>query len=54
MRGVLAPVIALAIACVMQASAVGQQTTAPRTPDGQPDLQGLWDSRSATPLERPA
>ena len=25
-----------------------------RTPDGQPDLQGVWLSRSATPLERPA
>jgi hypothetical protein len=27
--------------------------TPPRTPDGQPDLQGNWISRSATPLERP-
>ena len=26
----------------------------PRTPDGHPDLQGIWDFRSATPLERPA
>ena len=26
----------------------------PRTPDGQPDLQGVWDYRTATPLERPA
>jgi hypothetical protein len=26
---------------------------APRTPDGQPDLQGVWVSNSATPLERP-
>ena len=25
----------------------------PRTPDGQPDLQGIWDSASMTPLERP-
>ena len=25
----------------------------PRTPDGQPDLQGVWLSNSATPLERP-
>jgi hypothetical protein len=25
----------------------------PRTPDGQPDLQGVWDYRTATPLERP-
>ena len=27
--------------------------TLPRTPDGQPDLQGVWVSKSATPLERP-
>jgi hypothetical protein len=25
----------------------------PRTPDGQPDLQGVWANNSATPLERP-
>ena len=34
----------------------GQSTPtwkAPRTRDGQPDLQGVWLSRSATPLERP-
>ena len=27
--------------------------TPPLTPDGQPDLQGVWISKSATPLERP-
>src|SRR5437867_2594764 len=27
--------------------------TSPLTPDGQPDLQGVWLSNSATPLERP-
>jgi hypothetical protein len=26
---------------------------APRTPDGKPDLQGIWNFRTATPLERP-
>jgi hypothetical protein len=26
---------------------------APRTPDGQPDLQGVWANNDATPLERP-
>jgi hypothetical protein len=27
--------------------------TAPRTTDGQPDLQGVWANNTATPLERP-
>jgi len=27
---------------------------APRTPDGQPDLQGIWTNATLTPLERPA
>ena len=28
--------------------------TPPRTPWGKPDLQGTWDFRTVTPLERPA
>src|SRR5438105_2337181 len=28
--------------------------SAPRTPDGKPDLHGYWTSESFTPLERPA
>ncbi|MGD1094169.1 MAG: hypothetical protein ABSB35_19560, partial [Bryobacteraceae bacterium] len=27
--------------------------TPPRTPDGQPDLQGIWNNSSGTPMERP-
>ncbi len=27
--------------------------TAPRTVDGQPDLQGVWANNTATPLQRP-
>ena len=27
--------------------------TAPRTPDGHPDLQGIWSNGTLTPLERP-
>src|SRR2546422_138217 len=48
-------IVVLAIAiCVLAPGALGGQTrTLPRTPDGHPDLQGIWDYRSATPLERP-
>ena len=28
--------------------------TQPRTPDGQPDLQGIWSNATTTPLERPS
>jgi hypothetical protein len=36
-----------------QAKAPAGKYVAPRTPDGKPDLQGVWDYRTATPLERP-
>ena len=32
----------------------GKNWTAPRTPDGQPDLEGIWSNATITPLERPA
>jgi|SRR5579871_2069711 len=35
--------------------AAGQTTwKAARTPDGQPDLQGIWTNATVTPLQRPA
>ncbi len=34
--------------------AAADQWTLPRTGDGRPDLQGVWDFRSLTPLQRPS
>src|SRR5450755_1196267 len=46
--------LALAGAVVMLAPLPAAKTwTAPRTPDGQPDLQGLWTNATITPFERP-
>ena len=35
------------------AGKAGASYKAPRTPDGQPDLQGFWTNSTYTPLERP-
>ncbi len=35
------------------ALAQGQSWKAPRTAEGQPDLQGVWANNTATPMERP-
>ena len=47
-------VLAIAIGILWQSPAPAQTWTPPRTPDGQYDLQGLWDFSTITPLERPS
>ena len=37
-----------------QTPAPKKNWTVPRTPDGKPDLQGVWTNATLTPLERPA
>ena len=51
---------AMITAAVFGAPALGEAQeapaetwTVPRTPDGRPDLQGVWANNTATPLERP-
>jgi len=45
----------LAACCLVCAPAWAQESfRAPRTSSGAPDLQGVWSSLTATPLERPA
>lgn len=48
----LATLVSLAVPCLVRGQSASNWK-APRTPDGQPDLQGVWLSKSATPLERP-
>ena len=51
--------ILIALQSVVPASVAAQPsssaaTAVPRTPDDRPDLQGVWDFGSVTPLQRPA
>jgi hypothetical protein len=46
---------AMTLAMVMAGMVSAQKTSTPgKTPDGQPDLQGIWTNNTLTPLERPA
>jgi hypothetical protein len=55
-RTILGFILAGAVAAVSPVSAQtkGKTWTVPRTPDGKPDLQGIWTNATLTPLERPA
>ena len=44
---------AMALLVLAPVVAAGQGAGTPRTPWGAPDLQGVWDFRSITPMERP-
>lgn len=51
--------ILFALGSLVPVSAAAQSSSSasssvPRTPDGRPDLQGVWDFGSVTPLQRPA
>ena len=46
--------LAAALVLLLPLTAQGQaEQAAPRTAWGAPDLQGMWDFRTVTPLERP-
>ncbi|MXY15871.1 MAG: hypothetical protein F4Y57_02400, partial [Acidobacteria bacterium] len=49
------PLIAVFALALLPAAALGQPSgwSAPRTPEGHPDIQGVWGNNAVTPLERP-
>jgi hypothetical protein len=53
LKVLMAVVVAVVVGVAPLVGAQGNGWTAPRTPDGQPDLQGVWANNNITPLERP-
>src|SRR5689334_20776956 len=47
-------ICAVVCAAMPGAGQTARKYTVPRTPDGQPDFQGVWATATLTPLERPA
>ena len=52
-RSLMALLILAILSTALPALAQTKPYTPPRTPDGQPDLQGYWTNSTYTPLERP-
>ena len=50
----LASAMAAPPSAAQEGSATDPAYRAPRTPDGQPDISGIWTNETLTPLERPA
>jgi hypothetical protein len=48
-----APAASAARPATAKAAAAAKPYTPPKTPDGQPDLQGFWTNSTYVPLERP-
>src|SRR5690348_15085004 len=48
-RFTLKPYLGLCVVAVIAMAAAAQ-----KTPDGRPDLQGIWTNVTVTPFERPA
>ena len=53
-RSVIAVGLLVLVPGITQAQLVPDAGGAPRTPWGSPNLQGVWDFRTITPLERPS
>ncbi len=53
LAAVLTAIAVMALAPVFAAAQATNTTTSPRTPWGDPDLQGIWNNATITPFQRP-